>query len=178
MKDFDSVGSSTGVLGSAAGLGTSAFILGSSEAVTQNYSDSGFVDMGAETSAGTDSVMDIADGNTPALTTVFGLLSTFAGSSSPGEDIIAIVRTENKKAYSAVEEKAKEIYDQYDQNHIKQVQTGVSLLTESPEVAEAVKDVASSTKNKYELIHQLELLEEQIKGTATEELGPQMTLKK
>ena len=175
--DFTTNGGSSSI-GSTLGIGTTAFIAGFSEVVTDNYSGTGFAEIGEETSAGTDSAMDAADGNPIPLTTVFGLLSTFSGSSSGyGDEIIAIVRTENKKAYSTVEKKAKEIYDKYDKNHIKGKKE-VSLLTESPEVAATVNDILSNVKSKHELINQLELLEKNIIENKNDEKGMQFSLKK
>lgn len=182
MSTFDSSDFTEGlgaILSGIASTGTSVFVAGGIEAVSQNYSDSGFVEMGEETSAGTDSVSEIADGNTPALTTVFGLLSTFSGSSSAGApDLIAIIRTENKKAYSVVEKKAKAIYDEYDKNHIEENDSETSLLTESPEVANAVNEIFSKVKSKYELIDQLELLEKAIVENDNNIKGKQKLLKK
>lgn len=176
MADFDSTESAGGVTSSALGLGASAFIMGASEVTTDNYSGTGFVDMGEETSAGTDSAMDAADGNTFGLTTVGGLLTLFSGSLSAGP--VIILRTENRKAYSVVERKAKDIYDEYDKKHIKENQSGASLLIESPEVANVLNEVLSGVNSKYELVHQLELLEKTIVENNKYEKGKQISLKR
>ena len=177
MDSWDfSTDNSSSTIGSTLGIGTTAFAAGLSEAVTDNYSGTGFVDMGDETSAGTDSAMDAADGNTLGLTTVGGLLTLFSGSSSAGPDII--LRTENKKAYSTVEKKAKEIYDEYDKKHIKENESGATLLTESPEIANALNEVLSGTKSKYELLHQLELLEKIVIENREDEKSKQIVFKR
>lgn len=150
-------------LGVTVGIGSSWFVGMCTQAVFQDQSGSGFVDMGEETSAGADSMTEMADGNIPALTTVLGLLSSFSGSSSSEPDAVIEVFTRNKKAHSAVERKAKQIYDKYNDGHIKEKNEGVSLLTDSPEVAKTLNEIIDNASSKHQLLCELYALEELIK---------------
>ena len=178
MKDDNSSGLIGGGLGFTSSAGTAGFIYMCIDAVFQDQSGSASADMWEESSVGTDSISEIADGNYPALTTVLGLLSTFSGSSSAGPDIIIHTRMDNKKAYSSVEKKAKELYDKYNNNHIVENEEEVSLITESPKIADVVRDVICAAESKYELISGLETIENMLKENSKEISGVQYTKKR
>lgn len=106
-----------------------------------------------------ETVMDAADGNTAGLTTVFGLLSLFSGSSSAAEPDSIVVFFRNQQPYNVVERKAQAIYDKYNDNHVRSLVEGTSLIA-SPEVGNIVNDIVANTKSKEELLTILTAMEE------------------
>lgn len=176
MADFDSskigmiIGGST-LLGSV-GAG-SLFGYLSSDTVSEQLTSGIGVDQWADnTSEFNGNTSEMANGHPEALSTVWGLLTAGAGiggSSYSGGNIIEIF-TQNKKPYSQVERKAKQIYDKYNKNHTVGLDEGASLIVVDPETAKVINEIVAGAKSKEELLKYLDVLEKVIQEASAEEI--------
>ena len=139
----------TSALGTTVGAGYFAF--GCLDATSAEY-DSGLADFGDSTSQMWNGATDLADGNTPSLTTALGFISSVAGSSAGGGAVAYVIISENSKPYDVVEKRAKQIYDHYNSDHIKEKDEGASLLVVDPVTAGLIREVLESASSKTELI--------------------------
>jgi len=161
MSKGDNIGE---IISGIFGLGTSAASIGFGYLCVDSSSaevlgSGGAVESSMACTQDSQPTLEIISDEPLGATIVAGSMSAVAGTGgSTPNPIIYIIRSEDQKVYSKTEQRAKQIYDTFNKQHVQEKKEGTTLICLNTETSRLMEEVLNA-KTKKELILSIEELQ-------------------